>query len=118
MEKLPLVDGFDEWRQIEKSELTAIIQNRITNLQTPSNCSETRLFICKHRNECGFSCNLDHLVCCLITAYGTERTLILQPKKYNYYEGGYENVFEPLSVPCLNHEEENFPEWPGRVKVI
>ncbi len=107
------IDGYQNWRDVELVNLTKLIQRRFEYLQNPKNCSSARKLLCKHRNECGFSCNADHLLCCLVLAYGTDRTLVLQPKNYIYYEGGFEQVFQPFSRTCVDDSLANVPQWPG-----
>ena len=43
---------------------------------------------------------IHHAVYCFITAYGTERMLVLKSKGWRYDKAGFEDVFHPLSETC------------------
>lgn len=61
---------------------------------------------------CGYGCQLHHAVYCLIVAYGTQRTLILQSKGWKYNRKGWEQVFKPVSETCTTVTEP-VHKWPG-----
>ena len=64
--------------------------------------------------KCGFGCELHHLVDCLILAYATERTFVLNATGWIYDKNGWENIFMPLSVTCLSTEGETRATWRNR----
>lgn len=52
-----------------------------------------------------------HVVYCLIIAYATHRTLILESKRWIYHENGWEDVFKPLSETCTTSEGASYTNW-------
>lgn len=46
MEKLPLLDGYQKWRQNEAANVSDLIQRRLHYLQNPSDCRKARKLIC------------------------------------------------------------------------
>ncbi|KAH3822153.1 hypothetical protein DPMN_123924 [Dreissena polymorpha] len=46
--------------------------------QNPSECDKAKKIICSPGKACGYGCRLHHVTYCLIMAYATQRTLILQ----------------------------------------
>ena len=51
---------------------------------------------------------------CFITAYGTERMLVLKSKGWRYDKAGFEDVFHPLSDTCPNEKAVSKVAWPGQ----
>lgn len=72
------------------------------------------LFINCSVQGCGYGCQLHHVVYCLILAYATERTLILQSTGWKYKRSGWEQVFLPISETCTSPDGETKDAWPGR----
>ena len=110
-------DGFKSWREREAHELTELVQKRLFVLQNPKNCFASRKLLCNLNIDCGFGCQIHHVVYCLIVAYGTNRTLLLESKKWNYGEGAFEKMFMPLSETCtssnIRHGTKRPNWWPG-----
>lgn len=104
MDRLRMIDGYDQWREREAQSLTDLVQRRLHYLQNPSDCSTARKLICRLNKGCGFGCQLHHVVYCFIMAYATERTLILKSKGWRYHKNGWDEVFLPLSETCLSPE--------------
>ncbi|XP_053381682.1 alpha-(1,6)-fucosyltransferase-like [Mercenaria mercenaria] len=50
----------------------------------------------------GFGSNVHQLTFCLIVAYATQRTLILESKDWRYAKEGWETMFLPLSRNCIS----------------
>ena len=65
--------------------------------QNPKSCSTARKVVCNMSKGCGYGCQLHHVVYCLLVAYSTQRTLVLESKGWRYATGGWETVFRPLS---------------------
>lgn len=91
----------EEWQREESRELGSLVQQRLHKLQNPVNCSQARFAVCnlKLRN-CGFGCLLHHVCYCLLIAYGSNRTLVLQEGSLLHAQNKWEAVFQPLSRTC------------------
>ncbi|XP_059046636.1 alpha-(1,6)-fucosyltransferase [Achroia grisella] len=111
-EKLPELDGYHEWRQMEAANVSDLIQRRLRHLQNPPDCREARKLICNLNKGCGFGCQLHHIVYCLIFAYATERTLILNSKGWRYNTKGWDYVFYPISDSCTSAYGDKVLQWP------
>lgn len=60
MDRLRMIDGYDQWRDREAKNLSDLVQRRLHYLQNPKDCSKARKLICrlnKVRNEILFYCN-------------------------------------------------------------
>jgi hypothetical protein len=66
---------------------------------------------------CGFGCQLHHIVYCLIFAYATERTLILNSKGWRYNNKGWDYVFHPISDSCTTAYDDKVIQWPGEFQL-
>ena len=93
-------DGHQTWRKKEAFKLSSLIQKRLYDIQNPKFCSSTKKLVCNLNIDCGFGCQIHHVVYCLIVAYGTRRMLLLDSQNWNYGEGAFEKMFEPLSETC------------------
>lgn len=113
MDELRQEDGYDTWREAESKRLGDLVQSRLYYLQNPPDCKKARKLICPYR-YCGFGCQIHHWVNCLAYAYGTERTMIIQPKEWNYHKGGFEEIFMPLSTTCQTDDSQSKLQWPGK----
>ncbi|CAG9788403.1 unnamed protein product [Diatraea saccharalis] len=65
-----------------------------------------------YSSGCGFGCQLHHIVYCLIFAYATERTLILNSKGWRYNNKGWDYVFYPISDSCTSAYDDKVIQWP------
>ncbi|XP_013397056.1 alpha-(1,6)-fucosyltransferase isoform X2 [Lingula anatina] len=113
MKKLQESDGFHTWRQKTSRDLGALVQRRLQFLQNPEDCAKAKKIVCTLDKECGFGCQMHHLVYCLATAYETERTLILNSKGWRYASDGWETVFRPLSNTCTDDSGSSRAKWGG-----
>lgn len=112
-EKLPELDGYHEWRVTEAANVSDLVQRRLKYLQNPSDCKDARKVICNLNKGCGFGCQLHHIVYCLIFAYATERTLILNSRGWRYNNKGWEYVFHPISDTCVSVYDDKVVQWPA-----
>ncbi|XP_052742141.1 alpha-(1,6)-fucosyltransferase [Bicyclus anynana] len=112
-QKLTEIDGYHEWRKTEASNLSDLTQRRLRALQNPPDCRDARKVICNLNKGCGFGCQLHHIVYCLIFAYATERTLILNSKGWRYNNKGWEYVFHPISDSCTTAYDDKVVQWPA-----
>uniref|UniRef100_A0A3B4A904 Alpha-(1,6)-fucosyltransferase n=2 Tax=Periophthalmus magnuspinnatus TaxID=409849 RepID=A0A3B4A904_9GOBI len=110
---LSQADGVGEWRAKEAKDLSDLVQNRITYLQNPPDCSKARKLVCNINKGCGYGCQLHHVVYCFMIAYGTQRTLILESHNWRYAPGGWETVFLPVSNTCTDRSGASTGHWSG-----
>ncbi|KAF6205363.1 hypothetical protein GE061_019534 [Apolygus lucorum] len=110
--RLSEVDGFHSWRLKEAVALSDLVQRRLSYLQNPSDCDNAKKLVCKLNKGCGYGCQLHHAVYCMMVAYGTQRTMILQSKGWRYNKGGWETVFRPVSESCTDVSGP-VQSWPG-----
>ncbi|KAK4887850.1 hypothetical protein RN001_004121, partial [Aquatica leii] len=66
-----------------------------------------------YQPHCGFGCQMHHFIHGMIIAYGLERTLILESQNWHYHEGGWNEVFMPLSNSCITTDDVTTVDWPG-----
>ncbi|XP_030841910.1 alpha-(1,6)-fucosyltransferase-like [Strongylocentrotus purpuratus] len=104
-------DGSSSWKQNESKKLSNLIQQRLHFIQNPPDCSKAKKIVCNFKVRCGFGCQTHHLSFCMIMAYGTGRTLILESKGWDYAKEGWEKFFRPLSENCLDRKGETTGKW-------
>ena len=93
-------DALLTWRREEQAKLSKLVRNRLNRLQNPKDCDAARKLICDLNKGCGYGCQVHHLLYCFITAYGANRTLIINSYGWRYSEKGWEGVFVPASNTC------------------
>jgi glycoprotein 6-alpha-L-fucosyltransferase len=101
-----------DWESNTTKEMSELLQNKLHQLQNPSDCASARKIFCSsdNGNPCGFGCLTHHLLHCFIVAYWTNRTLVVDTKGWNYSwtseEGkkGWEAAFLPVSDTCTTAE--------------
>jgi len=113
LDQLKENDGYEEWREREARDLSQLVQDRLTSLQNPDDCGSARKLLCNLNKGCGFGCQIHHAVYCFITAYGTQRTMILNSKNWRYNKKGYQEVYLPLSDSCTDTGGASHVNWPG-----
>ena len=114
LSRLAETDGHTSWRKKEAKDLSDLVQARIRALQNPEDCDSARKLLCSLNKGCGFGCQIHHAVYCFITAYGTERMLVLKSKGWRYDKAGFEDVFHPLSDTCPHEKAVSKVAWPGQ----
>lgn len=94
------MDAQATWRQQESWQLARTVQQRFSQLQVsdalvemlarsrylgivpvlqnPHSCADARKVVCNLNKGCGYGCQLHHVAYCMIVAYGTNRTLVLE----------------------------------------
>ncbi|XP_064621833.1 alpha-(1,6)-fucosyltransferase-like isoform X2 [Lineus longissimus] len=110
-------DGAKEWREKEAKDLMDYINKRFKQLQNPKDCKTAKKVVCNLNKGCGFGCQIHHVAYCMIIAYGTGRTLVLDSRGWRYSHGGWEKVFKPLSDTCLDKSGTSSRAW-GAKEVI
>lgn len=114
LDRITEADGFQKWREKEYRGLSLLVQKRLSSLQNPKSCSSTQKLICNLSIDCGFGCQLHHVVYCLIVAYGTNRMLLLDTENWNYGKGAFQKMFEPLSKTCNLPKKYSFQKISNR----
>ena len=74
--------------------------------QNPSDCQAARKLlcgVCRDLGDCGFACFIHHIAHCLVTAYLSNRTMIMDCEGWKYSVKGPEVAFLPLSNCSLKH---------------
>lgn len=107
------VDNYSKWRQQESESLSILVQSRLEEIQNPPNWFTARQLVCKIEKNCGFGCQLHHIVYCFIVAYSTERMLILDYYKYWRYGDVWPNIFLPLGDTSTLLKNISVVKWPG-----
>uniref|UniRef100_A0A914YLT6 GT23 domain-containing protein n=1 Tax=Panagrolaimus superbus TaxID=310955 RepID=A0A914YLT6_9BILA len=92
------IDNAGKWHKSSLDSLTKRIQNRINELQNPSDCTSQRLLICDLNKGCGFGCQLHHVAYCFVVAAAANRSLMLENDgtSWRYSSKGWESVFLPV----------------------
>ncbi|XP_071488665.1 alpha-(1,6)-fucosyltransferase-like [Diadema antillarum] len=111
IQNLSQVDGYKANRRKEIDSLAALVQSRLRYIQNPHNCSTARKIVCRLRDEVGYGCHLHHIAGCLIAAYATNRTLIVNTKRWNYAPNGWSKIFLPLSETCTSGRGRTRADW-------
>ncbi|XP_052832335.1 alpha-(1,6)-fucosyltransferase [Octopus bimaculoides] len=111
IEQLRGVDGLDHWREKESQDLADLVQRRLQFLQNPRNCKTAKKLVCNLSKGCGYGCQLHHVTYCLIVAYATKRTLVLESKGWRYATRGWETVFQPVSDSCTDRIGNSIRTW-------
>lgn len=97
---------------IQLQNISEIIHKRLNYLQNPRDCKTVRKLACKFDEACGYGCQVHHVVFCLIIAYATERTLVLEKGSGIYKGHTWEQVFLPLSDTCTSTDGKTQGNWP------
>uniref|UniRef100_A0A8C2CBV7 Alpha-(1,6)-fucosyltransferase n=1 Tax=Cyprinus carpio TaxID=7962 RepID=A0A8C2CBV7_CYPCA len=111
LQDLSQADGAGDWREKEARDLSSLVQNRISFLQNPQDCSKARKLVCNINKGCGYGCQLHHVVYCFMIAYGTQRVLILESHNWRYAPKGWETVFRPVSDTCTDRSGNNISHF-------
>ncbi|XP_073789892.1 alpha-(1,6)-fucosyltransferase isoform X4 [Danio rerio] len=111
LHELAQADGAGEWRDKEARDLSILVQNRISFLQNPQDCSKARKLVCNINKGCGYGCQLHHVVYCFMIAYGTQRVLILESHNWRYAPKGWETVFKAVSETCTDRSGATTGHW-------
>ncbi|XP_071080897.1 alpha-(1,6)-fucosyltransferase-like [Haliotis cracherodii] len=102
-------DGREKRKRVIMNELGQKVQRRLAYIQNPKHCPTARKFICSPK-QCGYGCQLHHMAYCLIMAYASNRTLVVNTldKKTQ----SWTPFFKPLSETCLKSYDGNtVVEW-------
>ena len=103
-EKLTVHDGFSSWRLRETKDLRRTVQEALTRLQNPENCSEARKLVCHLTwGGCGLGCLLHHTAYCLVTSLATGRVLVLSDQVWPHSNLVLRHFFRNISNTCTDY---------------
>ena len=102
MEQLRDLDGMGEYRRKMEQELSSEVQNRFHKLQNPKDCRKSRRLVCTLNKGCGYGCQIHHVIYCMIIAYSSNRTMVMNSVGWRYSKKGWEGTFLPVSDTCRN----------------
>ncbi len=109
---MSITDNLGKWRESEATRLANKVQQRFNQLQNPADCDASKKILCDLNKACGYGCQIHHVMYCFITAYFTNRTMILQSSSWRYNNMGFTAYFEPLSSKCLSLDKnEKIVDW-------
>lgn len=110
-----LISSREKWRREENERLSAWIGDRIRLVQNREDCERSRRLVCLlNADGCGFGCQLHHIVDCLMVAYGTNRTLVIDSTGWNYdKQEGWQGAFLPVSETCRTTAGATIQPWQG-----
>ncbi|XP_069976920.1 alpha-(1,6)-fucosyltransferase [Penaeus vannamei] len=107
-------DEASEWRWKEAEELSELVQHRLRVLQNPKDCNSARKLYCAFTGgNRGIGSQFHHLTICFVTAYATQRTLILNTEGWSKTPRGLDTFFLPLSNNCTKADLSQVSPWPG-----
>ncbi|XP_071963471.1 alpha-(1,6)-fucosyltransferase-like [Antedon mediterranea] len=108
---LSIVDDTGQWKISAAKALSDTVQQRFYYLQNPIDCGNAKKLVCNLNKGCGYGCQVHHVAYCLILAYGTQRTLILESRGWRYSPEGWERWFMPLSNTCRDRKGSTTGRW-------
>nr|XP_006818474.1 PREDICTED: alpha-(1,6)-fucosyltransferase-like [Saccoglossus kowalevskii] len=103
--------------QIDKHIDDILVDGGDRQRLNPRDCRTSKKLVCNINKQCGYGCRLHHLVYCLIMAYGSERTLILEYKGTGYSKDGWEKLFKPLSNKCTDTTGTSRKSWTEETRI-
>lgn len=101
-------EGFDS----ELQKISDTIQRRLQYIQNPPDCNTAQKVACKFDESCGYGCQVHHVVLCLVIAYATERTLVIEKTNGIYAGHNWDQIFLTLSETCTNTKGRTHGKWP------
>eukprot|EP00794_Sanderia_malayensis_P017813 gene17813-19591_t len=101
LEDLKDMDGVKEFRTLSHQILADEVQARMRRLQNPADCKSARRLVCSLNKACGYGCQIHHIIYCMIVAYASNRTMVVNSLGWRYSRKGWEGTFLPVSESCL-----------------
>ncbi|EDV19793.1 uncharacterized protein TRIADDRAFT_32887, partial [Trichoplax adhaerens] len=104
-------------------EFTEMFRYRLNAIQNPKNCSTAKKIICGH-HRAGMGSTIHHWAYCLIYAYYTNRTMLIDTSKWSYLRNviskdgvdHFEDFFQPISKCKLTaHDAKAAVVWKSRL---
>nr|XP_027231593.1 alpha-(1,6)-fucosyltransferase-like [Penaeus vannamei] len=112
-------DEASEWRWKEAEELSELVQHRLRVLQNPKDCNSARKLYCAFTGgNRGIGSQFHHLTICFVTAYATQRTLILNTEGWSKTPRGLDTFFLPLSNNCTKADLSQVSPWPANASRV
>lgn len=113
LSNLDRLNDLTAWREREAAALSQEVQQRIHALQNPPDCASAKKIVCGMSRPAGAGSLIHHLVYCIMAAYESGKTFVLQSKGWKYSPKGWEVLFQPLSRNCVHVPSEAIVPWPG-----
>lgn len=94
------------WRERAARKLAQEVQADLRRRQNPVSCKKSGKLLCKLANDWGFAAGVHEILWCFVSAYYTNRTVIMDTKNWSYL-GNADNqelwttIFRPISKCTL-----------------
>ena len=102
LELLRDLDGMGTYRETMHRKLSNEVRQRLHKLQNPDDCKKARRLVCTLNKACGYGCQVHHVIYCMIMAYSSNRTMVINSRGWSYSKRGWEGTFLPVSESCRN----------------
>ena len=102
LEILRDLDGMGTYRETMHRKLSNEVRQRLHKLQNPDDCKKARRLVCTLNKACGYGCQVHHVIYCMIMAYSSNRTMVINSRGWRYSKKGWEGTFLPVSESCRN----------------
>ncbi|XP_065052140.1 alpha-(1,6)-fucosyltransferase-like isoform X3 [Rhopilema esculentum] len=102
LEILRDLDGMGTYRETMHRKLSNEVRQRLNKLQNPDDCKKARRLVCTLNKACGYGCQVHHIIYCMIMAYSSNRTMVINSRGWRYSKKGWEGTFLPVSESCRN----------------
>ncbi|XP_065052139.1 alpha-(1,6)-fucosyltransferase-like isoform X2 [Rhopilema esculentum] len=102
LEILRDLDGMGTYRKTMHRKLSNEVRQRLNKLQNPDDCKKARRLVCTLNKACGYGCQVHHIIYCMIMAYSSNRTMVINSRGWRYSKKGWEGTFLPVSESCRN----------------
>ncbi|WIA16933.1 hypothetical protein OEZ85_013856 [Tetradesmus obliquus] len=91
--------GLQETQAWLRREVTGAVFQALIDLQHPANCSAAKKVYCQLGKNCGFGCQLHHVVHCFTIAVALNRTMVVDvyPSNYIRTPTGWDDTLQPIS---------------------
>ena len=100
-DELTSTNGAQTARDNLANKVSNIVQKRLHQLQHPADCSSAKKLVCTINKDCGYGCQMHHILYCFIISYSTKRTLIIESEPWTYSTLGWNAHFLPVSSSCV-----------------
>jgi glycoprotein 6-alpha-L-fucosyltransferase len=99
MEVLSRNDGYNDWRYRELKVLGESVEERFQRLQNPKDCDNMKILKCySDTSNCGWGCQVHHIIECLTLALGTSRTVLYDASEFKYGPGNFEKIYQNITL--------------------
>lgn len=90
--------GDSSWKRELLLEMSGVIQKQLSSLQHPTDCSSVKKLVCSlFSNNRGFGSQIHGMAYCLLLAYVTKRTFIMNTGRFRYGKNAWEENLIQIS---------------------